>query len=525
MTFHYNHSLPPTRPIRKILIANRGEIAVRIARACKELSIVSVAVYSDADRASIHVLRCDEAYRLGPAPASESYLRGDLILDVAKKCGADAIHPGYGFLSENAAFAEQCRTAGIKFIGPPPEAMRALGSKTAARRLADSVAMPRVPGSAQGLASFDEAVNVAQQIGYPVMLKAAAGGGGKGMRRVDAEDQLRSAFDGARSEAQRAFGNDEVYLEKLVVEPRHIEIQLLADEHGNCIYLGERECSMQRRNQKVIEEAPSAAVTPELRRAMGEAAVRIAQAAGYTNAGTIEFLVERDPKKKIGEQNFYFLEMNTRLQVEHPVTELITGLDLVHLQILVAEGKPLPLKQQDIQLRGHAIECRIYAEDPDNNFFPSPGKITRLLDAAGPGIRLDSGVYEGWTVPLDYDPMLSKLIAYAPTRGAAIDRMLRALDETYVGGIATNLGLFRRLLQDPRFRTADIHTAYLDQLLAASSPATDARSQAPQSEPDLALAAIAAALFSEQLAAAPTTPAAAPQSGWKQAARAEGVSR
>ena len=533
LQFHYNQRLPMTRPIRKVLIANRGEIAVRIARACKELGIASVAVYSDVDRASLHVLRCDEAYRLGPTPATESYLRGDLVLEIAKGCGADAIHPGYGFLSENAAFAEQCRSAGVKFIGPPPEAMRALGSKTAARRLADSVGMPRVPGSAHGLGSFDEAVKVARGIGYPVMLKAAAGGGGKGMRRVDAEEELRSAFDGARSEAARAFANDEVYLEKLVVEPRHIEIQLLADEHGHCIYLGERECSMQRRNQKVIEEAPSAAVSPELRRAMGEAAVRIAQAAGYTNAGTIEFLVERDPAKKNHEQNFYFLEMNTRLQVEHPVTELVTGLDLVHLQLQVAQGDELPLTQQDVQLRGHAIECRIYAEDPDNNFFPSPGKITRLLDASGPGVRLDSGVYEGWTVPLDYDPMLAKLVAYAPTRAAAIKRMLRALDETFVGGIATNVGLFHRLLRDARFRSADIHTGYLDQLLreaAASQAVGEAEASSESADKhhnaEMALAAIAAALFTQRDAAAGSSSARetqAPASGWKEAARREAL--
>jgi acetyl-CoA carboxylase biotin carboxylase subunit len=507
--------LHSTRPIRKVLIANRGEIAVRIARACKELGLISVAVYSDVDRASLHVLRCDEAYRLGPAPATESYLRGDLVLDVARRCGADAIHPGYGFLSENAAFAGQCRKAGLKFIGPPPEAMRALGSKTAARRLADSVGMPRVPGSSQGLSGYEEAVEVARQIGYPVMLKAAAGGGGKGMRRVDAEDALRSSLDSARSEAERAFGNGEVYIEKLVVEPRHIEIQLIADEHGSCIYLGERECSMQRRNQKVIEEAPSAVIGPDLRRRMGEAAVRIAQAAGYTNAGTIEFLVDKD-------QNFFFLEMNTRLQVEHPVTEMVTGLDLVHLQIQVAEGQPLPLAQQDVQLRGHAIECRVYAEDPDNNFFPSPGKITRLLDASGPGIRLDSGVYEGWTVPLDYDPMLSKLIAYAPSREAAIERMLRALDETFVGGIATNVPLFRRLLLDPGFRSANIHTAYLDQLLQQGPVASG--SESPIEKSDLPLAAIAAALFTQLNNVRDTSSSAPPsQSEWKQSALKEGL--
>jgi acetyl-CoA carboxylase biotin carboxylase subunit len=327
--------LPVTRPIRKVLIANRGEIAVRIARACRELGIASVAVYSDVDRASLHVSCCDEAYRLGPAAATHSYLRGDLILDVAKHCGADAVHPGYGFLSENADFAEHCGAAGIKFIGPTASAMRALGSKTAARRLADSVGMPRVPGTSQGLASEAEAIQAALEIGYPVMLKAAAGGGGKGMRRVDEAADLLAALRASRSEALNAFGSDEVYVEKLVIEPRHIEIQILADEHGNCISLGERECSIQRRNQKVIEEAPSAVVGPELRRRMGEAAVKLALAAGYSNAGTVEFLLDKDEK-------FYFLEVNTRLQVEHPVTELVTGLDLVHLQLQIAQGATLP---------------------------------------------------------------------------------------------------------------------------------------------------------------------------------------
>ncbi len=501
------------KPIRKVLIANRGEITVRIARACRELGIASAAVYSDVDRNSLHVQACDEAYRLGPAPARESYLRGDLILAVAAGCGADAIHPGYGFLSENADFAEACRDAGVTFIGPPPEAMRALGSKTAARRLADSVGMPRTPGSNTGLRSYEEAVETARGIGYPVMLKAAAGGGGKGMRRVDAEADLRSALDSARSEAERSFGSGEVYVEKLVIEPRHIEIQLLADEHGNCLYLAERECSVQRRNQKVIEEAPSAVVSPDLRRRMGEAAVNLAKAAGYVNAGTIEFLLDR-------EENFYFLEMNTRLQVEHPVTELVTGLDLVHLQLHVAEGRPLPLAQQDIQLRGHAMECRIYAEDPANNFMPSPGKITALREPAGPGIRMDSGVYAGWTVPLDYDPMLSKLIAFAETREAAIDRMLRALDETVVGGIATNIQLFQRILRDPAFREARIHTAYLDALLA--QPQSAAPEGSRSLDDALALAAIAAAMFAATPARGATSvPVEA--ANWKRAALREGL--
>jgi acetyl-CoA carboxylase biotin carboxylase subunit len=445
--------------IRKILIANRGEIALRIERACNELGIRTVAVYSDVDRASPHVLEAGEAYRLGPAAASASYLRGDLILDIARRSGADAIHPGYGFLSENAGFAEACESSGVKFIGPPASAMRALGSKTRARQAADAAGMPRVPGSTRGLTSLDEALSVAQAIDYPVMLKAAAGGGGKGMRAVFSPAEMRSAYAGAQSEAERAFGSGELYLEKLVQRPRHIEIQILADQHGNCVFLGERECSVQRRHQKVIEEAPSPVVGEALRQRMGQAAVRLAQSAGYVNAGTMEFLVDE-------EQNFYFLEMNTRLQVEHPVTELITGLDLVHLQIRIAEGEVLPFTQQDVRLRGHAIECRIYAEDPDNGFFPSPGKITRLMQPSGPGIREDCGIYEGWVVPMDYDPMLSKLIAYAPTREAAIARMLRALDEYVVGGIRTNLKLFRRILRDQDFNAGRIDTGYLDRLLA-----------------------------------------------------------
>ncbi len=492
---------------KKILIANRGEIALRIERACCELGIGTVAVYSEADRAGLHVLEADEAYLLGPPPAAESYLRGDLILDIARRAGADAIHPGYGFLSENANFAEACERAGIKFIGPAASAMRALGSKTRARQAADVAGMPRTPGSTQPLASLAEAYTVAEEIRYPVMLKAAAGGGGKGMRAVMRREDLKPAFEAAQSEAQRAFGSDEVYLEKLIERPRHIEIQVLADEHGNGLYLGERECSVQRRHQKVIEEAPSPVVGPDLRRRMGEAAVRLAQSQGYTNAGTVEFLVDDD-------QNFYFLEMNTRLQVEHPVTELVTGLDLVHLQIRIAQGERLPLRQEDVQLRGHAIECRVYAEDPDNGFFPSPGKITRLLQPGGPGIREDCGIYEGWVVPLDYDPMLSKLIAYAPTREQAIARLLRALDEYVIGGIRSNLGLFRRILSDEGFRTGRIDTGYLDRLLAEAAP--DSVSG------DDTVAAVAAAVF-ESLRGGPASAAQAPASAWKSAARREGL--
>ena len=511
------------KKIRKILIANRGEIALRIVRACRELGIDSVAVYSDADRGAPHVVAATHAYRLGPAPSIDSYLRGDLVLKIARESGADALHPGYGFLSENADFAEACESAGIKFIGPPASAMRALGSKTRARQAADAVQMPRVPGSTTGLASLDEALQVAAEIGYPVMLKAAAGGGGKGMRAVLAPDEMESAYHGARSEAERAFGSTEVYLEKLIQRPRHIEIQVLADEHGNCIHLGERDCSVQRRHQKVIEEAPSPVVTEELRQRMGAAAVRLAGSAGYTNAGTVEFLLESGADATPG--SFYFLEMNTRLQVEHPVTELITGLDLVHLQIAVANGEPLPFAQEDVSIRGHAMECRIYAEDHENGFMPSPGKIARLLQPSGPGIREDSGIYEGWTVPMDYDPMLSKLIAYAPTRALAIARLRRALDEYAIGGIRTNIGLFRRILDDPDFCNGRIDTSYLDRLLAEIlSGNRPSRARVPC--PDDQVAAIAAGVFHKlgiSVANGSDVSKTTTTSAWKQLGRREGL--
>ena len=500
-------------PIRKVLIANRGEIAVRIIRACREKGIATVAVYSDVDRAALHVLHADEAHRLGPAPASESYLRGDLIIEIAKRTSADAIHPGYGFLSENAEFAEACAAAKIIFIGPPAAAMRMLGSKTMARQVAGDVGMPRVPGSVKGLASLQQAYAVARDIGYPVMLKAAAGGGGKGIRAIASETELSSAYAGASSEAERAFGSGELYLEKLIQQPRHIEMQIMADHHGHCLYLGERECSVQRRHQKVIEESPSPVVGEDLRRRMGEAAVKLAVAAGYTNAGTVEFLVD-------AAQNFYFLEMNTRLQVEHPVTEMVTGLDLVHLQLLVAQGWPLPIAQQDVHLRGHAIECRIYAEDPANNFFPSPGLITQLIQPAGPGIREDCAVYSGWRVPLDYDPMLSKLIAFAPTREVAIDRMLRALDEYVIGGIATNVSLFREILTDAEFRAARIDTSFLDRLLAKPKPQESESAAAGVAS----IAALAAAIFEATSAPQPTAqPVSTPSGAWKSAARNEAL--
>ena len=433
---------------RKILIANRGEIALRVIRTLREMDIRSVAVYAGADRAALHVRKADEAAEI------DGYLHIASILAAAKRHEVDAIHPGYGFLSENAKFAQACQDAGFVFVGPSSRSIELMGSKTEARRVAAGGGAPIVP-------SGDDA-------GFPVMLKAVAGGGGKGMRRVDRAEDLESARAAASSEALRAFGDGRIYVEKLIENARHIEIQVLGDQHGNLVHLGERECSVQRRHQKVIEESPSPLVArmPELRARMGEAAVKAARAAGYYNAGTVEFLADQAG-------NFYFLEMNTRLQVEHPVTELVTGLDLVRLQIEIAAGARLPFTQQDVALRGAAIECRIYAEDPANNFFPSPGKIEQLAEPSGPGVRVDSGIYPGWVVPIDYDPMLAKLIVWADTREHAIERMLRALGEYHVGGIRTNIQFFRTILNDPAFRRGDLHTGYLDQLLRSGPLRTE----------------------------------------------------
>jgi len=508
---------------KKILIANRGEIAVRIVRACRELGIASVAVYSDVDRAGMHVRLADEAYAIGPAASRESYLRIDKLLDVAKRAGCDALHPGYGFLAENAQLPRACAAAKLTFIGPTAEAMEQMGSKTAARHLAKQANVPTVPGTLDPIEKLEDAMGIARNTGYPVLLKAIAGGGGKGMRRVMNESELAAAWRDASSEAMNAFGDGRLYLEKYLAHARHIEIQVLADHHGNAVYLGERECSIQRRHQKVIEEAPSPVVDAAMRKKMGEAAVRLARAGGYTNAGTLEFMVD-------GQNNFYFLEMNTRLQVEHPVTEMVTGLDLVKLQIRVAAGEKLPFAQDDITIRGHAIECRVYAEDPDNNFFPSPGKILARRIPAGPGIRMDDGVYPGWVVPNDYDPLLGKLIAWGADREEAIARMKRALDEYYVSGIKTNIGLFRRIMSEPDFLSAKLHTRWLDELLENNlahlkAAAAGASGEAVPSAEDAAVLAAVLYHISGNGAAAGTEKTYSAESRWKLSGREELVNR
>jgi acetyl-CoA carboxylase biotin carboxylase subunit len=502
---------------RKILIANRGEIAVRVMRACRELDIATVAVYSEADAAALHVRLADEAYLLGPAPSAESYLRIERIIEAARASGAEAIHPGYGFLAENADFARACAAAGLTFIGPPAEVMELMGSKTNARRAAIAAGAPVVPGTTEPLGSAEEARETAARFGYPVMLKAAAGGGGKGMRLVASAEEIASALEAAQSEALGAFGDASVYLEKAVERPRHIEIQVFADTKGHTVHLGERECSIQRRHQKVIEECPSPIDSPGLRAAMGASAVQIAQAANYVGAGTVEFLVSDVTRE------FYFLEMNTRLQVEHPVTELVTGIDLVREQITVAAGHALSFTQADVEWRGHAIECRVYAEDPDNNFFPSPGRITSLRVPAGPNVRDDGGVYAGAEVSIYYDPMISKLAAWGRTRGEAIERMRRALAEYTVGGIKTTLPFFREIMRDAEFIEGRLDTSFIEQFnrRRAEAAATEAaRVEETDDAEEIArrdMAIVAAALAYESGAKS-----ASMQEGQGSAAQSEG---
>ncbi len=440
---------------KKILIANRGEIACRVIRACRDMNIKSVAVYSEADRDALHVRMADEAYLIGAPPSSESYLRGEKIIEAVKKSGAEAIHPGYGFLSENADFVRLAAKENIVFIGPAPEAMEAMGGKISARKIAIEAQVPVVPGTTEPLETYEEAQRIGLEIGYPIMLKASAGGGGKGMRFVQTAEDLKSAYETARGEALASFNNDEVYIEKAVVRPRHIEIQIFADKHGSYVHLGERECSIQRRHQKVVEECPSPINSKELRHAMGESAIKVARAVDYVGAGTVEFLVSDETRE------FYFLEMNTRLQVEHPVTELVTGIDLVREQIRVAYGERLSFTQNEIKWENHAIECRVYAEDPENNFLPSPGKITRLRVPQGGGVRDDGGVYEGAEVSIYYDPMISKLAVFGKTRAEAIERLRRALREYEVGGIKTTLPFFREIVEDEEFIKGNLDTGFI----------------------------------------------------------------
>src|SRR5690242_10813399 len=466
---------------RKVLIANRGEIAIRIIRTCRELGIRAVAIYSDADVESLHVRMADEAVWVGPAASAHSYLKIDTIIAAGKQVNAEAIHPGYGFLAESAEFARAVSAAGLTFIGPTAEAMDIMGSKTSARRAAVEAGVPIVPGTVEPLQSLAEASRTAAEFGYPVMLKAAAGGGGKGMRLVTNADELRSAFETAKAEAAAAFGDSSLYLEKAVERPRHIEIQIFADNHGHVVHLGERECSIQRRHQKVIEECPSPLNDSDLRRRMGEAAVKIASAVDYSGAGTVEFLLSDTTRE------FYFLEMNTRLQVEHPVTELVTGFDLVREQFRVASGEPLSFTQDDVRWVGHAIECRIYAEDPANNFFPSPGTITHLQEPLGPGVRIDSGVRRLSEVSIHYDPMIAKLAVWGRTRGEAIDRLRRALDEYEVAGITTSLPFFREIVRDEEFIAAKLDTGFIARF-------NERRVEPEIAEEDQDLAIIAAAL-------------------------------
>jgi acetyl-CoA carboxylase, biotin carboxylase subunit len=499
----------------KLLVANRGEIAMRVIRACRELGIQSVAVYSDADALSPHVRAADQSINIGPAPATQSYLLGDRIIEAAQRTGAEAIHPGYGFLSEREWFARAVREAGLVWVGPPAEAIAAMGSKTAARTLAVGAGVPVVPGTTSALRDADEAMAVAREFGYPVLLKAAAGGGGKGMRVVRHPDELPGALASAQREAKSAFGDDAVYVEKYIDGPRHVEIQVLGDTHGTMLHLGERECSVQRRHQKMIEEAPSIAVSPELRSRMGATAVAAARAAGYVNAGTCEFLLDAH-----GE--YYFLEMNTRIQVEHPVTELVTGIDLVQWQIRIAAGERLPFVQELISPRGWAMECRITSEDFQNGFLPSTGTVSYLQVPSGPGVRWDSGIEVGTEVGLFYDPMLAKLIVHAPTRDAAIARMHRALIEFEIEGVETSRDFHLRMMEDDEFRRGDISIQWLEAKLPALS-------QLGPETSDVRAAVIAAALLAERERTVPgrgisqVDEPAQTISAWKRAARLDAM--
>ena len=492
----------------KVLVANRGEIAMRVLRALREMKIESVAVFSDADRTSPHVRYADEAYYIGPAPSAKSYLNIEAIIDVAKRSRAQAIHPGYGFLAENSAFAEACEESNIIFVGPSSRAITLLGDKTKARAAMKKAEIPIVPGSEDPIKDVDEAKSVCDEIGYPVILKAAAGGGGKGMRKIATPDQLAGALNTAMSEAGSSFDDSRIYVEKFIENPRHIEFQILADSCGNVVHLGERECSVQRRHQKMVEESPSCAVDQSLRERMGAVACRVVTAAGYTNVGTVEFLLDR-------ERNFYFLEMNTRLQVEHPVTELVTGIDIVKQQFLIAAGGELALTQEEISLRGAAIECRISAEDTFNDFMPSTGRITRLIEPGGPGIRLESGVFEGLEISLYYDPLIAKLLTWGETREEAISRMKRALQEYWIHGIKTTIPFHMKILQTDQFSSGDYDTGIVEAI----------RNQLRPEEVDPSVVAVAAAIMAHRgkKARLPKKISVRPQNAWKVSGRMQAL--
>ncbi len=492
---------PTIQPIKRVLVANRAEIAVRVIRTCRDLGITSVAVYSDIDRRALHVQLADEAYPLGGTTAAESYLNQERLLDIAHQAKVDAIHPGYGFLSENPQFAEAVEREGIRFIGPPAKAMALLGDKTQARKIAVQHGVPTIPGSKEAFADEAEGLRIAEEIGFPVLLKASAGGGGKGMRVVHRSEEFVAAVRGARSEAKAAFGDDRLYVEKYLPHPRHIEIQVLADQYGHAIYLGERECSIQRRHQKVIEETPSPFLTEELRQRMGEAAVTVVNAASYANAGTVEFLVDSN-------RHFYFLEVNTRLQVEHPVTELVTGLDLVEEQIRIAEGHPLQRTQEQVRRTGHAIECRIYAEDPENGFFPSTGILRHFRPPQGPGVRVDNGFLPGDSVSVYYDPLLAKVITWGRDREQAIAMMRRALSEFLVDGVKTTIPFCQFVLRTQEFLSGHFDTHFVQDHFAQERLYHD-------NEVSLQAAAIAAVLTLQQASPQMTVPSGRTSSNWK----------
>ncbi|SNR30191.1 acetyl-CoA carboxylase biotin carboxylase subunit [Hymenobacter mucosus] len=494
------------KKITKLLVANRGEIALRVLRSAKEMGLQTVAIYSEADRNALHVRYADEAVCVGPPASKDSYLRGDKILDVCRQLGVDAIHPGYGFLSENAEFARQVQEAGLIFVGPSPEAMDVMGDKLSAKQAVKAYNIPLVPGLDQAITDVQAAKQIAQQVGFPVLIKASAGGGGKGMRLVHHMDEFEEQMQLAVSEATSAFGDGAVFIEKFVTGPRHIEIQVLGDEHGNIVHLFERECSIQRRHQKVIEEAPSSVLTPELRAEMGRCAVDVARACNYTGAGTVEFLLD-------DQRNFYFLEMNTRLQVEHPVTEQITGLDLVKEQIKVAQGLPLAFRQEELAIQGHALELRVYAEDPQNNFLPDIGTLTTYVRPQGPGVRVDDGFEQGMDIPIYYDPMIAKLVTFGATRQEAIERMLRAIDEYQITGIETTLGFGRYVLQHPAFVSGNFDTNFIRDHFTAET----LKPAVPDATTAKLAAVLTAMLMTEKKApvAASDAPAASNGSAWK----------